>query len=166
MTRAARTLLAVAALLVARVAGAEPPAADAAQTVVFVCEHGSVKSLMASEYFNQAAAERHLPFKSVARGVRPDAAVPERILERLKAEGFDAAAFRPRAVASADLSGAARVVTIGVEAAGLPGADDTAPLEWNDVPPASADYAAASRRLRQHVDELLDELAEDAGTPP
>ena len=46
--------------------------------VVFVCEHGSVKSLIASLYFNQRAQQRGLPFKAVARGTAPDSAVPNR----------------------------------------------------------------------------------------
>ena len=44
--------------------------------VVFVCEQGSVKSLMASLYFNARAQERDLRYRSIARGVTPDAAVP------------------------------------------------------------------------------------------
>jgi hypothetical protein len=31
--------------------------------VLFVCEHGNVKSLMAVSYFNQLAHERRLPFR-------------------------------------------------------------------------------------------------------
>ena len=48
-------------------------AADAAATkVVFVCEHGNVKSLMAASCFNQLAEQRGLPFRAVSRGVAPD----------------------------------------------------------------------------------------------
>jgi hypothetical protein len=38
------------------------------ERVVFVCEHGSVKSLIASTYFNQRAKARGLAFAAVARG--------------------------------------------------------------------------------------------------
>ncbi|SRR6266404_3655563 len=36
--------------------------------VVFVCEHGSVKSLIAMEYFNRSVQERGLAYRAVARG--------------------------------------------------------------------------------------------------
>jgi arsenate reductase (thioredoxin) len=39
--------------------------------VLFVCEHGNVKSLMAASYFNQLARERRLPFQAVSRGSPP-----------------------------------------------------------------------------------------------
>ena len=37
--------------------------------VVFVCEHGSVKSLVAMMYFNHRAQERGLKFRAIARGL-------------------------------------------------------------------------------------------------
>src|ERR1700741_2821321 len=54
------------------------PAADLANRapVLMICEHGSVKSVMAATLFNQAAIERKLPFRAIPRGVTPDAAVP------------------------------------------------------------------------------------------
>ncbi|MDB6104782.1 MAG: protein tyrosine phosphatase [Gammaproteobacteria bacterium] len=39
--------------------------------VVFVCEHGSVKSLIAMVYFNRSVRERRLPYRAVARGTAP-----------------------------------------------------------------------------------------------
>ena len=35
--------------------------------VVFVCEHGTVKSVMAALWFNRLATERKLPFRAVSR---------------------------------------------------------------------------------------------------
>src|SRR4051812_13833324 len=40
--------------------------------IVFVCEHGSAKSVIAAAYFNKMAKERKLPLEAVARGVNPD----------------------------------------------------------------------------------------------
>jgi hypothetical protein len=51
--------------------------------VLFVCEHGNVKSLMAVSYFNQLAQERRLPFRAVSRGTAPDSTtVPPRDYSR------------------------------------------------------------------------------------
>src|SRR5262249_61970728 len=41
------------------------------KTVVFVCEHGAAKSVVAAAYFNRLAAERGLSVRAVARGADP-----------------------------------------------------------------------------------------------
>lgn len=136
-------------------AGAAPsPAAPALAPVVFVCEHGSVKSLIAASLFDRAAAERGLAYTAVSRGVVPDASVPPAIAAALAREGFDVSGVKPQAVTAADLASATRVVTIGVDVK-TPASTES----WNDVPPASTDYAAARTALLRHIDALLDDLA-------
>ena len=99
--------------------------------VLFVCEHGTVKSVMAASYFNQVVAKRRLPFRAVSRGIA--------------------------AVTTTDLSQAARVVVIGAD---LPTTEDTSDKveRWDDVPAASVDYAAARDSLKAHIEELLQRL--------
>jgi protein-tyrosine-phosphatase len=139
----------------ARGVAAEPPRGTA-DTVVFVCEHGSAKSVMAAAYFNRAAQERGIAARAVARGVTPDARVPDRIVTALAHEGLVVGDFKPQNVTAGETAQALRVVTIGVEAAPvLPGAADVE--QWNDVP-ASSDYDAARTALMQHIAALLQEL--------
>jgi len=129
--------------------------------VLLVCEHGSVKSLMAASLFNRAAAERHLPFRATARGVAPDKAVPPAIAAALARDGFDVGGFVPEKVSKADADGAARVVAIGLEPAAL-GVETKRPIEsWSDVPAASTNYDAANAALKRHVDALLDGLEKE-----
>ena len=45
------------------------------QKVVFVCEHGVAKSVIATSFFNQLAAERGLNYEAVCRATAPDSAV-------------------------------------------------------------------------------------------
>jgi protein-tyrosine-phosphatase len=127
--------------------------------VAFVCEHGNVKSMMAAAYFNRAAQERHLPFSAVARGVSVESErAPPAIVAGMKAEGFDVETFRAVGWTPADVERLERVVTIGTS---LPVQSPTprADVErWEDVPPASKDYEAASRALHAHVDDLLRRL--------
>jgi arsenate reductase (thioredoxin) len=127
--------------------------------VLFVCEHGNVKSLMAASYFSRLAEARGLALRGVSRGSAPDSTtVPPKIIQKLGEDGFDVREFHPVAVSVADVSASERVVTIGVA---LP--DEMtrgATVEpWNDIPPASADYAAARAALENHVKALLDEIA-------
>jgi hypothetical protein len=56
--------------------------------VVFVCEHGSVKSLVAMVYFNRRAQERGLAYRAVARGIAAEPEVPSTPLRELLALGW------------------------------------------------------------------------------
>src|SRR6188472_1864204 len=83
--------------------------------VVFVCEHGTVKSVIAAELFNRLAAERKVALHAVSRGVTPDAAIPPGVARNLAADGFDVSRFQPKPLREADVTSAARVIAIGVE---------------------------------------------------
>lgn len=142
-------------------ANARRQAADsgaASGRVVFVCEHGSVKSVIAAHWFNRLAAERNLPFRATSRGVSPDDAIPPAVAANLAGDGFDVAGFTPQPLEAADVSGTVHVVAIGVDsplfaAAGVPVS------RWSDIPPASTDYAASRDAMRARTGTLLDSLA-------
>jgi protein-tyrosine-phosphatase len=138
---------------------ARRPAADAAPPgrVVFVCEHGTVKSVIAAHWFNRLAAERRAPFRAVSRGITPEPAIPPAIAAALASDGFDGGGFIPERLANADLTGAAHVVAIGVESPLF--AEARVPVSrWSDVPPASTDYAASRDAMRRRIEALLDSL--------
>ena len=132
---------------------------SAENTIVMVCEHGSVKSLMAALQFNRRAKERGLPFRAESRGVEPDAAVPAKIAEALARDGFDVSHFAPTRVTAEELTSARHVVAIGVDLTAIAPAAASKASHWDDVPPASVDYAAARASMEKHIELLLDELA-------
>src|SRR4051812_22847552 len=66
-----------------------------ATTVVFVCEHGSAKSVIAAAHFNRLAAEKGLPYRAVSRGTNPDASIPASISSALAGDGLDVSTWRP-----------------------------------------------------------------------
>lgn len=126
--------------------------------ILFVCEHGNVKSLMAVSYFNRIAQERHLPYIAVSRGSEPDSTtVPSAIIAGLRVDGFDVTDFHPTKLTAADVDTAKRVVTIGVPLPASTGGKLSA-LAWDDVPPASTDFMASSAALKAHVNELIEQL--------
>ena len=127
--------------------------------VLFVCEHGNVKSLMAASYFNRMAAARKLPFRAVSRGSAPDStSVPAGIVAGLHEDGFEVAAFHPEAVAMSDLAASAHLVLIGTELPANLRGHEISLEHWTDVPPASLDFDAARTSLQAHVRLLLDQL--------
>src|SRR5262245_22103100 len=79
--------------------------------VLFVCLHGSAKSLIASEYLRRLAAERGVTVETAGAGTEPDSEIPPHVVQGLLADGIDVRGRRPRGVTRADLAGASRVVT-------------------------------------------------------
>ncbi len=123
--------------------------------ILFVCQHGGAKSVVAASPFNRLAAGRGLPFVATAVAAEdPYDAVPTPVADHLQQEGFDVRAFRPRQVASGEIAAAARVVTIGCD---VPGAHE----RWDDVPAASEDLQGSVAAIRRHVEALAEALAED-----
>jgi protein-tyrosine-phosphatase len=134
--------------------GARAPA----NTVVFVCEHGVAKSVVAAAHFNKLATERGLPFRAVSRGVDLETVVPDRVRDGLRSDGTSLPAdFTPTRVSSNDTKAAARVVTFDLT---LP-PDVLAPAatNWTGVPAVSDGYRAASAEIRTRVEALLNEMS-------
>lgn len=126
--------------------------------VVFVCEHGSAKSLVAASFFERLAQERGIAVRVVSRGTAPDAVVPAPVVAALREDGFDVASFEPRAVSDGELRAAARVVAFGVDLDD-PGAGTEDHLErWDDVPPVSAGYPEARNAILLRLEALLRRL--------
>ena len=131
-------------------------------TVLFLCPHNAAKSLLAAAEFDRLARERGLPLRAATAGTDPAAAPSAAVVAVLAAEGVDVSAHRPRRVTAADLASASRVVSLGCDPGTLlpsGGAID----RWDDVPPASADLAAARAAIRRHVEGLVDDLRRNAG---
>lgn len=133
--------------------------------VVFVCEHGNVKSLIASEWFNRLAAERGLPVRGVSRGVSPESAVPAAIAERLRRDGFDVGGFTPRALEAGDLAGAWLLVMIGADPPSWVSPDAIAVARWDGIPPASERYDASRDALTDRIQALLDAIESRTRVP-
>jgi len=126
--------------------------------VVFVCEHGSVKSVMAAHWFNRLAAERNAPFHATSRGVSPDDVIPPAVADNLAKDGFDVAST-PKRLEKADVAGAAHVVAIGIDSPLFAESKDVPVSRWTDIPPASTEYAASRDAMRARMGALLDSLS-------
>src|ERR1044071_1683275 len=108
------------------------PAPPAAQ-VVFVCEHGAAKSVVASEYFNKLAAERGLAVRAIARGADPQADLSVSAVEGLQADGISPALDAPRPLRASELRGSARIVAFDCEQPAMKPLKDMA-ARWDDGP--------------------------------
>lgn len=155
-----RAVMSAAALAVVLAAGPAPAERKepGPSTVVFVCLHGNVKSLIASRWFERLAAERGVAVRVTSRGLEPENPVPPAIAERLASDGFDVRGFEARPFVPADLEGASRVVLIGAEAPAW-AKGDARVVRWDGIPPTSESYEACRDGMRDRMGSLLESLA-------
>src|SRR5262249_2153597 len=129
--------------------------AAAAPRVLFVCQHGAAKSVVAAAHFRRLAAARGRPVGAVAAGTEPEPELAPGAVKGLAGEGLAAAPARPRPVTIFDLDTASRVVSFGCEVTPARGQSVD---RWN-VPAVSEGYSAARDRIVEHVERLVAELA-------
>jgi protein-tyrosine-phosphatase len=148
-------LLAAAALaaIAAWPAAAADPGAPRASTVVFVCEHGSVKSVIAAAHFNRIARERGLPFVAVSRGIALDKEIPASIRAGLVRDGVVPGEETPRDLSADEAAAAAGVYAFNPVPQERDGG--AAVTYWSDVPPATKDYEAARDAIVRHVEAAI-----------
>jgi arsenate reductase len=143
-------------LVAVLIASTLPSQTAASPTIVFVCEHGAAKSLIASSYFNKLAAERGLTVRASFRGVDPQDDLSVRAVAGLRADGLPIPEQKPIAIGSADIANATHIFAIGCQ---LPAAARSSRKagSWDDVPNDQG-YPAMRDAIVRHVRALLDEL--------
>ncbi len=124
-------------------------------TVLFVCEHGSAKSVVAAAHFNRIAAARGLPFRAISRGTVPDPEMAPAAVEGLLRDGLKPDDPAPAKLDQAHLDAAVRVVTFCPLP---PGLQVKPPVEQWEVPPVSTEYAASREAMLLRIERLLLEL--------
>lgn len=148
--------------LVAMLLGAfmSAPEVTPPRTVLFVCEHGAAKSVVAAAHFNRIAAERGLPFRAVARGTDPYAEMVPAAVQGLLGDGLKPGEPAPAKLRQPDLDAAVRVVAFGDLPPELRAAS---PVDRWEVPPVSAEYVQSRDAMLARIEELLSELAAETG---
>jgi len=131
-------------------APAKPP------NVIFVCEHGAAKSVIATAYFNALAAERGLPYRAAFRGTSPQDDLSTRAVSGLRADGIGIPDGKPSAIASDDVARATHIFAIGCTLPAAAAKSGKA-ADWNDVPDDQG-YAPMRDAIVRHVTALLDDL--------
>ncbi len=124
--------------------------------VIFVCEHGAAKSILAAAYFNKLARDRNLSLRGIARGTHPDPELSAKTIAGLHADGLTPTESIPTKLDEKDLESAQRIVSF----CALPDEyREKARAEyWDNVPPVSEDYERARDVIIEHLKALLNHL--------
>lgn len=134
-------------------------------TILFVCLHGSAKSLIALEHFRRLAQQRGVDVQADWARIEPDAEIPPRVVQGLLGEGIDVRGRQPRQVTRADVEGASCVVTFGCEL-GVLESSGIARERWDDVPAVSEGYKPARDIIVGRLPGLLDKIGRTARDRP
>ena len=121
--------------------------------IVFVCEHGAAKSIVAAAHFNWIAREKGIAARAIARGTHPEPALSDSAVTGLLADGLQPTEAGPRKLEPAEIAGARKVISF----CELPREyEQEQRIEhWDDVPPISEGYEQARDAMLTHIRKLM-----------
>ena len=127
-----------------------------ARTIVFACEHGAAKSVIAATYFNQLAREKNLNLRAVARGTHPDEEISPKALVGLKKDGLLPTEPVPQQLSLNDVESAQGIVSF----CELPEEyhEKVTIDHWEGVPPVSENYEMARDEIIRRLHHLINNL--------
>lgn len=129
--------------------------AASTRTVVYVCEHGAARSVIAAAYFNKLAAERGLNIRAIARGVTPQSELSGSTVAGLQKDNIEFPKEKPKGLSGTDLEGVERLVTFYP----LASTPRNIRVDTFEVPAPSDRYDASRDAILVHVKALIDELS-------
>jgi arsenate reductase len=125
--------------------------------IIFVCEHGAAKSVIAAAYFNKMAKERNLNYEAVSRGTFPDTTISKGTKEGLTLDGLFDSNVRPTKLMISDTTNAERIVLF----TNMPEDFKTTikAENWSNLEAIDADYPHRKNTIIKSINCLLDTLS-------
>jgi arsenate reductase (thioredoxin) len=124
--------------------------------IIFVCEHGAAKSVIAASYFNKMAKERNLDYVAECRGTLPDSVVSPAVEKGLRKDKVFDLDIKPRKLLFSDTTNAERVILFTPRP---PELDSNVKTEnWSDIQDVDANYEKRRNAIVKKINELLDSL--------
>jgi arsenate reductase (thioredoxin) len=124
--------------------------------VIFVCEHGAGKSVVASAYFNKIAKDRNLDWEASCRGTNPDEEVSAPTKEGLRSDNLLDPKLSPQKLAQHDTSNVQKIMLFTK----LP--DDFKTTikseDWSSLPNIDAKYEVRRDALIKKINEFFDSV--------
>ncbi|MGE5378157.1 MAG: hypothetical protein ACM3XO_24105 [Bacteroidota bacterium] len=124
--------------------------------IIFVCEHGAAKSIVAATYFNKLAQEKGLLAQALARGTNPDLGLSAYAVAGLLEDGLTPSQLTPEKLMPEQIEAADVVVSF----CELPGVDleENHIAYWHNVPAVSEDYKKARDMILVRIQDMLKDL--------
>jgi arsenate reductase (thioredoxin) len=124
--------------------------------IIFVCEHGAAKSILAAALFNKLAGDGNLNVRAIARGTNPDVQLSPKTIAGLQADGLTATESTPQKLSRTDIESAERAIAF----CELPEEFQNEIIvdQWDDIPAVSEDYVKARDMIIEHLNRLMNDL--------
>lgn len=122
--------------------------------VLFICEHGSAKSVIAAAHYDRLAREHGIDGHAISRGTDPDAEYPPHVVAGLASEGLEPLDDSPVELSTADIDDATHIVAF-CSPNTLPDKAVVLAEVWDDVPPVSGSYDRARDEIVRRVHGLF-----------
>jgi protein-tyrosine-phosphatase len=119
--------------------------------ILFVCEHGSAKSVIAAAHCDRIARERGIDARATSRGTDPDAEYPPHVISGLESDALEPLESAPAALSQSDIDSADTIITFCSPTMINAMPDDV----WDDVPSVSGGYDRARDEIVLRVERLL-----------
>ncbi len=127
--------------------------------IIFVCEHGAAKSVIAAAYFNHLAGARNLNLRAIARGTNPESEFSAKTLEGLQRDGLMLPEGTPQKLTRADLERTRQIISfceLPTEYQQIGVSRSVLNVErWNDVPQVSENYEKARDKIVEHLGIMM-----------
>lgn len=121
--------------------------------ILFICEHGSAKSVIAAAHYEKLARELGVDSRAASRGTDPDVEFPPHVLAGLRSDDLEPLDKTPVALSEKDIAVATKVIAF-CSPNMLP--ESAIPNEvWDDVPPVSEGYTRARDEIVRRVERML-----------
>jgi protein-tyrosine-phosphatase len=128
----------------------------ASKPIIFVCEHGAAKSVIAAAYFNKMAQEMGADQWALARGTNPDEELSQVALAGLHADGLTPTEVKPQKLLPDEIEAAQRIVVFCELPEEYPKKAGTE--SWDDVPPVSENYEMSRNAILAHLRKMMNNL--------
>jgi arsenate reductase (thioredoxin) len=125
--------------------------------IIFVCEHGAAKSVIAASYFNKMAKERNLKYTAECRGISPDSVISPGAREGLTKDNMFDPARKPQKLQSSDTANVERVILFTALTPTELGTGIKTE-NWSAIQNVNADYEKRRDAIVKKINELLDSL--------
>jgi protein-tyrosine-phosphatase len=122
--------------------------------IIFVCEHGAAKSILAASYFNQLAREKNLNLHAIARGTHPGTELSSKTVAGLREDGLTPDEPAPRKLTWEEIKSAQWIISF----CDLPDEYHQKVMvkKWDDIPPVSQDYQKARDAIVTRIQKLIE----------
>lgn len=125
--------------------------------ILFVCEHGSAKSLIATAYFNKLAKEKNLSWEAFSCGTDPDQEISAKTKQLLEGVQLYDKNLKPHKLSQTDVNSAEQVVMFYTVPANISVKNNT--QYWLGINAVNGDFQKLRDEiLSKVVNPLIDSL--------